>query len=468
MEPTLSPPTPQKNESRNPVAGDVAACWTHAQHAPSLPDLDDERVAFVAAVRSRSDLESLLRRLHRHPGVRHLVIHGGDPTAAGEALVDLWREGLGADGRLPGARGTLSAELDADIIEALRARIEIWDDRDGSPGEVASRIAQLPRASDGQTPCAKGDPRVLPDPVIPERGVFLSRKTTFPIFSSGVADSWLQLLNLTLRIGTGKQTSEGERFAEALNAVVTIETPVLEDGDAQRHDDFPDYLDIRREDFERRYGPHYMRGLRDRGAIDQLEAVCDRLGKSLDTRSGTLVLVESSDMVGPDVAPNLLSATFNAVDEKLFGTFVLRRMDVYTDWPLEAMALVRLQRETAERLGLEVGSSTFLIHSADLFERDWERSWRVLRESFERPLPLHVDPAGVFLFGNDGGDARAMLLNHDASAIQWEQAFSDPEDLSWYIVDVMPWLMPQHIRYVGQECASLMRAMQEKECYLQG
>ena len=61
-----------------------------------------------------------------------------------------------------------------------------------------------------------------------------------------------------------------------------------------------------------------------------------------------------------------------------------------------------------------------------------------------------------------------MLLDHDAGNIFWEDAFADAQQLSWYIVDAMPWLLPQHIRYVGQECATLMRAMQAKECYLQG
>ena len=74
----------------------------------------------------------------------------------------------------------------------------------------------------------------------------------------------------------------------------------------------------------------------------------------------------------------------------------------------------------------------------------------------------------MFLFGNDGGKARGMLLDHDAGSIYWEDAFVDAQELSWYVVDAMPWLLPQHIRYVGQECATLMRAMQEKECYLQG
>ena len=75
---------------------------------------------------------------------------------------------------------------------------------------------------------------------------------------------------------------------------------------------------------------------------------------------------------------------------------------------------------------------------------------------------------GVFLFGNDGGKARAMLLDHEARTIFWEDAFETTEELSWYIIDTMPWLLPQHIRYVGQECSTLKRAIQEGACYEQG
>jgi hypothetical protein len=181
-----------------------------------------------------------------------------------------------------------------------------------------------------------------------------------------------------------------------------------------------------------------------------------------------MIFLEPNDMASAESTANLISATFNVVDQKVFGSFVLRSTDIYNDWPLEALTLADLQHQIAARLGLEVGSLTFVVHSAYLYDGDWDRSLRVLKESFKRPLPLHVDPSGVFLFGNDGGSARAMLLNHDASSIMWEEAFSDPEDLSWYIVDVMPWLLPQHVRYVGQECASLMRCMREDECYEQG
>ena len=194
----------------------------------------------------------------------------------------------------------------------------------------------------------------------------------------------------------------------------------------------------------------------------------DRWQQLLDVDAGSMIMLEPGEMSALHIAPDLISATFNVVDGSLYGSFVLRSVDVYSDWPLEAMSLTRLLGEVAGQLALGVGAATFVIHSAQLPAHDWERVQQVLADSFKRPLPLQVDHSGVFLFGNDGGQARAMLLDHDAGTIFWEEAFSSPQELSWYIVDAMPWLLPQHIRYVGQECAALMRAMQESECYLQG
>jgi hypothetical protein len=405
----------------------------------------------------------MLRGLHRYPNIRHLVIHGEDPRAIGEALLALWQHGFDTDGRISGPRGRLSPELDEAAVDALRSYVQLWDWRGRSSAELAAGLQDLPALP------TEREPHALPNPVIPERTVFTSRQTTYPMFSSDAGDSWLQLLNLAFAVGTEKQTPDGERIAEALNAVVTIETPELEDGEHEKKEDiFPTFLDFNQEDFDRLDPLAYQERLHDWNGIDQQQAVCDRFHESLDTRLGTMLFLEPSDDASEGIALDLISVTFNAVDRKLFGSFVLRSADLYTDWPLAAMALLRLQCQMAERLDLDVGSVTFIIHSAYLYERDWERSLQTLKENFKRPLPLHVDPSGLFLFGNDEGEARAMLLDHDASTIFWEGAFGDPEDLSWYIVDTMPWLHPQHIRYVGQECAALMRAMKEGEDYLQG
>jgi hypothetical protein len=415
-----------KLDAPNLENGDVAVCGLPRGDASALRG--PERVAFVGPLASRSDLEWLLRGLQLHPGIRHVVLSGEDENGVAESLLALWKEGLDDDGRMAGARGRLADDLDAATIDVLRGSVQITDWRGRAPVEIREGIAdlaQLPREL---------EPRDVAGVEIPERKVFLSRKTTFPIYSNSVADSWLQLLNLVMRIGIDKE-AENERFAQALNVVVTIGLPVIaEDLEVEGWDEpaeFADFLDFSRGDFERYYG-----------------------------RVTTASLSES--------IPELVSTRHDEVDGELFGSYVLRSTDIYTDWPLQAMALSCLHREAAKVQGLEAGAVTFVIHSARLLDGDWSRAERILSESFKRPLPLQVDHSGIFLFGNDKGRARAMLLDHDAGDIYWEDAFDTCEELSWYIVDAMPWLLPQHIRYVGQECSTLKRAIQEGECYEQG
>jgi len=293
------------------------------------------------------------------------------------------------------------------------------------------------------------------DPTKPARKVYLSRNTSFPIFARDVGDSWLQLLNLVLRIGSDRPTDAGP-VAEALNVMVTIALPVIAEDlevEVAPTQDFPAYFAFDRDEFEQHY--------------EQLHApALDRLRDALAANGSAALDHDELRKLG--LATGLVSATFDLVDGRLYGSFVLGRAEIFGDWPLDATALVRMHRDLAAELDVEADASTFVIQGARLHASDWERAQWVLDEEFKRPLPLQVDHSGVFLFGADNGKARGMLLDHDAASIFWEDAFDDAQKLSWYIVDAMPWLLPQHIRYVGQECATLMRAMQEKECYLQG
>jgi hypothetical protein len=277
----------------------------------------------------------------------------------------------------------------------------------------------------------------------PERITFPSRKTTFPLFASELGDAWLQLLNLTLRCGTARATSEGDRLAEVLNAVVSVEL-------AAGEEELPSFFDLTADELE--------------ACHRRFTSAIERLEESHDMRSGSPVLVGPTDLDEPCV----VSASFNIVEEQLYGSYVLRSEDVHGAWPFDALSLVRLQRGVAERIGVPVASATFIMHSAHIYERDWDAAEKTLERWFERPLPLQADPAGLFLFGLDEGRARGMLITHEADAVLWEGEFSSPEELSWYIVDIMPWLSAQHIRYVGQECANLMRALREGEEYVQG
>jgi thymidylate synthase len=244
---------------------------------------------------------------------------------------------------------------------------------------------------------------------VPERIAFPSRKTTFPLFANDPGDGWLQLLNLTLRCGTVKGTSEGERLAEVLNAVVTVELAAREEALPPFFDFTADELDAwhrrfvspsRSDDANYTYAERLRSWSRSdpesEGSepVNQLERTIERLKRSHDTRSGTLVLLAPADLENLDDAPSVVSISFNVVDERLYGTYVLRSEDVCDAWRFDALSLIRLQREVAGRVGIPVASATFVMHSAHIYERDWERAWKTLDRWFERPLPLQTDPSG--------------------------------------------------------------------------
>jgi thymidylate synthase len=415
--------------------------------------------------------------LYLHPAIRNLVLCGEDLSTTGDALLAVWQEGLADDATLPRSRTKLYPEMDGQAVDRIREYVRLWDWRAKNPEQVGRDVVEIPSLA------AEMEPRSFPPVVIPKRATCPSRKTTFPMFAQNLGDGWLQLLNLTMRCGTLKGTREGDRLAEVLNAVLTVELPDEEEA-------LPPFFDLDDDEFEMYYR-HSMSASRSEHAnysygerlkrwpcsdgtaagsepTNQLERTIDRLKRSHDTRSGTTVLLEPTDIDTLDDAPGVVSATFNIVDERLYGTYVLRCEDIHGAWPFDALFLVRLQREVAERIGTTVDSATFIVHSAHVYERDWDRAQKTLDAWFKRPLPLQTDPAGLFLFGLDDGRARAMLIDHEADTVLWEGEFDDPEELSWYIVDVMPWLSPQHIRYVGQECASLMRALRQAEDYEQG
>lgn len=141
MEHTWKPDHLTRLETLNLEKGDVALCGSLAGQAATLPGLDRERVALLAPLRTRADLEWLLRGLLLYPGIRHLVLWGDDEYATGEALLVLWRQGLEQSGQLPDSRGRLRDELDAATLDALREDVHLIDLRGRLPNEVAAAAA---------------------------------------------------------------------------------------------------------------------------------------------------------------------------------------------------------------------------------------------------------------------------------------------------------------------------------------
>lgn len=465
-----------KIEVRNPSAGDIAICtlWTPVNQISPLLNLP--RISVIGPLRTKAGLGWLLRGLYLHPAIRNLVIYGDDLLKAGDALVRLWENGLTGDGTLPLSGCKVYPEMSREAVDFLRRYVTVWDWRGKTVEEVQRSLPDLPYLP------PEMEPRSFPPVVIPEQITFPSRKTTFSLFADTIGDAWLQLLNLVMRCGTVKKTRRGERLTEVLNAIVTVK---LGHGDEM----IPPWFDFEADEFQMYYEcffcpcppeyAYYSYGERlqkwlgrnrtnGKEAVDQLKKTIDRLQKYPDTKRATMVLLDPSDLERLDDAPCIISVTFNIVDKHLYGTYVIRSDDVYNGWPLTALSLVRLQREVSQALSIPVDSATFISHSAHIYERDWPKAWSKLDRWFKRPLPFQPDCSGLFFFSVEGSEVRALLVTPEVDQVLWEKKSSDPGELIRYIIDTMPWLTPQHIRYLGEEAAKLNYALQTGAPYEQG
>jgi hypothetical protein len=288
-----------------------------------------------------------------------------------------------------------------------------------------------------------------------EHTTFPSRKTTFPLLAGEVGDGWLQLLNLVMHCGTVKGEGRGRRRAEVLNAIVTIKL-AGEEG-------LPSCFDIGTDEFEGYYRRSFF--VSSPEGVKRLDSAIDRLQRDHDTAT---ILLGPADPDAPEDAPGVVSVTFNIVDERLYGTCVVRSDDVYNAWPLNALSLIRLQMEVSQRIGVPADSATLISHSAHIGEGDWGKARAKLDKWFERPLPFQADPAGLFFFGVEDGRARALFVGPDVDTVLWEGESADPEDMVRHIIDTMPWLVAQHVRYLGEEAAKLAQALREDIPYEQG
>jgi thymidylate synthase len=419
----------------------------------------------------------LLRGLYLHPAIRNLIICGNDLSLTGEALLALWKEGLNNDNLILGLGWEIYPEMDQESVETLRKYVQVWDWRNKSLEEIGRAIDDIPYLA------PEMEPRSFPPLIIPQRTAFPSRKTSFPLFADEVGDAWLQLLNLIMFCGTVKGTRKGDRLTEVLNTMVTIKL-------SDEEEPLSPCFDFSLNEFETYYqqfmspscpeGVNYTYGERLQNykwfnqatgkiePVNQVERAISRLRKSHDTKRATMVLLGPTDLDVLDDAPCVVLVTFNIVDERLYGTYVIRSNDIYNAWPFNALSLARLQREIAQQVGLPADSATLISHSAHIYERDWDKAFAKLDKWFKRPLPFQPDLGGSFSFAIENGMVKAQLVSPAGDKVLWQQESPNPVNLIRHIVDTMPWLTAQHIRYLGGEAAKLAQALKDGTPYKQG
>jgi thymidylate synthase len=282
-----------------------------------------------------------------------------------------------------------------------------------------------------------------------------------------------------MHCGLPRGTRKGERLAHFFDIFVSFSVPTVEE--------VYDCFDFSANDLEkyvsqilspiRPEGVDYWYGerMQDWRGHNQLEEVVERLKKASDTKRATLAILEAPDLSTLEDAPCFTSATFTIADDYLHGSYVFRSHDMYEGWPFNVYAILRLHRKVAESLGCNLGRATFHSQNTQVYERHWDRALEKLHSfgpSLERSSELikfNTDPSGNFVFTITAQKTiRCAYMNFKHDQILWETEHRDPSVIIAWIIESLPWLRPQHIRYLGVEEEKLRRALKYGEEYIQG
>lgn len=430
------------------------------------------QLGVVGNLRTPLGVSWLLRGLWQMPQIRKLVIWGSDLTGSGQALLRLWQEGVQSGHKVPEFGWQIDELIPAEAIDELRSGVELVDCR---KWDLADAVGELNWQGEGR----EREKRDFPPVPVPDLHFWPSRGSMIHIEAPDPPHGWLGALQALMHCGLPRDTRKGERLAHLFDLAVSFPVPESE----ELHQCF----DFSAEDMERYVaqilsperpqGVDYWYGERIQNwhGHNQLEEVVRRLKIAPDTKRATIAILEAPDLETLEDAPCFTSATFAIVEDRLHGSYVFRSHDIYEGWPFNIYAVLRLHREVARRLGCRLGRATFHSQNAQIYERHWERALQKLRAfgpSLERLLEFlkfRDDPAGNFVFViTEQKTVKCNYMNFRHDQILWEVEHRDPKVVVSWIVESIPWLTPQHVRYLGVEEEKLRRAIASGEEYIQG
>jgi thymidylate synthase len=120
------------------------------------------------------------------------------------------------------------------------------------------------------------------------------------------------------------------------------------------------------------WGYSYGMRFRNFGGVDQIAEAIKKLQKRPGSKTATITLMDpSKDFTGH--MPCIITLDPKIRDGKLMLTGFFRSQDIGKKFYADMMALAVIQKEIAQRVGVECGSIELLITSAHVVESEYEK-----------------------------------------------------------------------------------------------
>ena len=471
----------------------VGICTLWTQKHLIAERLDASQFFICANLYSFAGVNFLLRNIFLFPQIRYLILCGADQSKTGTALAAFFEQGPNLNHSLASSGEALQLDKNfpLEALAELRRGVQLIDLRLAAspqnaalknPAAIANRIQEILPELEALLPFAA--PQHYPESK-PEGGKPLpSEATGFRLEAPTVAETWLELLKLVMRFGQLKPTDYSQPQREVFNTVAVI---TQEDPDNLF---FAPWLPFSRQELEDYY-PRMLSGQKEPGVsytygerlrnyqgrgLNQIENLKARLHEALHTRRAVAVTWDPFVDSTSDNPPCLLEVGAGVQQDKLYLTARFRSHDIYMAWPQNTYALLRLQKEIADDIGLELGPLTIISHSAHIYAHKWKYALDTVASFEKRRVEWRSDPRGYFVISLRPED-KLIIAQH--ATIDGFSSFcfegQSARQLCQEIVREKLISLDEHYAYLGRE---LMKAeialklglpyIQDKELVLPG
>jgi thymidylate synthase len=200
-----------------------------------------------------------------------------------------------------------------------------------------------------------------------------------------ITDAWYRGLNIIWNHGRVISDERGSRIKEMMNLMINIKDPFTDEIPAdiawnrERLDEYAKQLITgdNSQDFEYTYGQR-LRNWDDR--VDQIDYVIRKLKTGNNTRRATAVTWIPYIDTEVDEVPCMIIDDFKLRDGKVHLTTLFRSHDFAGAYPANLYGLSRLLGYVAEQSGQPPGTITTVSVSAHIYEHDWDRIEKIVRE----------------------------------------------------------------------------------------
>ncbi len=432
-------------------------------------------------------LREMLRNLLYNPQIQVLLICGHDRSGSAQELLNFFDENEGLEivedapvqfltekGMVANPfriKGT-NRLIDGLIMPELFLNVDIKLKTLGDPKEetILENIRGFFhnwRPAPGLNAARPLKEQVPPLPEV-ETQYFPSNPRGHQIVKESPLDAWLELLLVITRFGRRVTLKKGDRL-ELQNVKVVVEEPEpasdesllavnLDPGKLEAY--YREFLQGElRPDEAYTYG-HRLRTYFDLDAVKLLAA---RLKKDPEDRKAYFTLWDNRrDLKAKESRPCFVSAFFRKFGEKLTLTATFRTHNAMDAWLLNFYGLMRLQKEVAQKAGMQSGAITVFSHSISIDPKELDRALTVVGK---RKWKMHLDPMGYFRVTIDGDE---ILVEHRAEDVTLKEYRGRTAlSLQHQIARDVAVSDINHAMYLGRQLAKAEMALKEGREFVQ-